>query len=170
LKIANILFILSISSINLRIPQLMFSIVITIVVVIFYILYCLRLIIFPVYNSVLLVSILRYRIAGTYDTLSFDIFGDTGVLSHIFMLTGTCSINWGTPTTLLFSFNWGTLMFTPAFYGVFNVFVSLSNLSFYFLAELGFEVRASHLLGRYSTTWAAPLAFFCDGFFEIVSH
>jgi hypothetical protein len=71
----------------------MFSIVITIVVVIFYILYCLRLIIFPVYNSVLLVSILRYRIAGTYDTLSFDIFGDTGVLSHIFMLTGTCSIN-----------------------------------------------------------------------------
>jgi hypothetical protein len=35
-----------------------------------------------------------------------------------------------------------------------------SKLFFFFLAILGFELRASHLLGRHCITWATPLALF----------
>jgi hypothetical protein len=35
---------------------------------------------------------------------------------------------------------------------------------FFLLVVLQFELRASRLLFIYSTTWATPLAFFCDGF------
>jgi hypothetical protein len=31
---------------------------------------------------------------------------------------------------------------------------------------LGFELRASHWLGRHSITWATSPALFCDGFFQ----
>jgi hypothetical protein len=37
---------------------------------------------------------------------------------------------------------------------------------FFFFDALEFELKTSHLLGRYSTTWAAPPALFCDGFFR----
>jgi hypothetical protein len=44
-----------------------------------------------------------------------------------------------------------------------SVFCSL----FFFLnSVLGFELRASHLLGRWSTTWATPPALLCVGFFQ----
>jgi hypothetical protein len=33
------------------------------------------------------------------------------------------------------------------------------------LMTLGFELKASHLLGRWSTTWAISLALFCVGCF-----
>jgi hypothetical protein len=41
----------------------------------------------------------------------------------------------------------------------------LALFSFLFLlTTLGFELRASLLLGRYSTAWATPLVYFCSGF------
>jgi hypothetical protein len=41
---------------------------------------------------------------------------------------------------------------------------NLCLLSF-LLAILGFELKASHLLNRYSTTWVTPPALFCTGYF-----
>jgi hypothetical protein len=38
-------------------------------------------------------------------------------------------------------------------------------LFIYFLMALGFELRASRLLGRHSTTWATHPAHFCVGYF-----
>jgi hypothetical protein len=42
----------------------------------------------------------------------------------------------------------------------------IKNVTFFFLVVLGSELRASHLLGRWSITWATPSALFCDGFFQ----
>jgi hypothetical protein len=39
------------------------------------------------------------------------------------------------------------------------------GIFFFFLAVLGFELRASRLFGEYSTTWATPPAFFYIGYF-----
>jgi hypothetical protein len=41
---------------------------------------------------------------------------------------------------------------------------------FLLLTVLGLEIRASHLLGRGSTTWATPPALFCAGIFEVESQ
>jgi hypothetical protein len=49
-------------------------------------------------------------------------------------------------------------------------FLDINMVNFLFLsvfvAVLGFEFRASHLLGRHCTTLAALLALFCVGYFQ----
>jgi hypothetical protein len=46
-----------------------------------------------------------------------------------------------------------------------SLLLPFSILQFFFLVVRVFELRASHLLDRCSTTWATPPALFCDGFF-----
>jgi hypothetical protein len=49
--------------------------------------------------------------------------------------------------------------------------LGLFGIHFYFLQYLGFELRASHLLCRCSTTWDMPPAQFCFRYFwDKVSH
>jgi hypothetical protein len=50
----------------------------------------------------------------------------------------------------------------------FHLLHSLSPLHFFFfflVVVLKFELRASHLLSRYSTTWVTPPALFCASYF-----
>jgi hypothetical protein len=39
--------------------------------------------------------------------------------------------------------------------------VCLSGFYWFVFAAVGFELRASHLLGKHSTTWPTPLALSC---------